>query len=35
MGDYRVVYKNVGKKILILGIRHRKDIYEILRTREK
>jgi len=35
IGDYRVVYKNVGKKILILGIRHRKDIYEIIRTREK
>ena len=28
VGDYRVVFKIVGKQILILAIRHRSDVYE-------
>ncbi len=27
-GDYRVVFKVVGAEVLILGIIHRKDVYE-------
>jgi mRNA interferase RelE/StbE len=28
--DYRVVFKVEGKEITILGIRHRRDVYEIM-----
>ncbi len=28
VGDYRVVYKMMGSEVFILGILHRKDIYE-------
>jgi len=34
IGDYRVVYKVVKKEIIILGIRHRKDIYDIIVNRK-
>ena len=27
VGDYRIVYKIIGKEILVLGIIHRKDVY--------
>ena len=30
VGDYRVVFKVEGKEITILGIRHRKDVYEVM-----
>ncbi|MFC2144919.1 type II toxin-antitoxin system RelE/ParE family toxin [Actinomycetota bacterium] len=33
IGGYRVVYKIVKKEIIILGVRHRKDIYEIIASR--
>ena len=33
IGDYRVVYKIVKKEIIILGIRHRRDIYDVLVNR--
>lgn len=37
VGDYRVVFKVVGNEVWILGIIHRKKIYEIIekRTHEK
>ena len=28
VGDYRVVYKVVGEEVWILGIIHRRDVYE-------
>lgn len=28
VGDYRVVFKVVGEMVYVLGIRHRKNIYE-------
>lgn len=28
VGDYRVVFKVEGKAVYVLGIRHRKDVYE-------
>jgi len=33
VGDYRVVFKILEQKILILGILHRKDIYEQIQKR--
>jgi mRNA interferase RelE/StbE len=34
VGDYRIVYKVAKEGIFILGIRHRKDIYDVLGNRE-
>ena len=34
IGDYRVVYKIVKKEIIILGVRHRKDIYDVIAKRD-
>ncbi|MBI5344466.1 MAG: type II toxin-antitoxin system RelE/ParE family toxin [Deltaproteobacteria bacterium] len=28
VGDYRVVYKISGNEVLVLGIIHRRDVYE-------
>ncbi len=33
VGDYRVVFKVVGKEVLILGIIHRKKVYEAIEKR--
>lgn len=33
VGDYRVVFKVLEQKILILGILHRKDIYKQIQKR--
>ncbi len=33
VGDYRVVFKTLKQKILILGIIHRKDIYQQIQKR--
>ena len=33
VGDYRVVFKILEQKILILGILHRKDIYKKIQKR--
>ena len=33
VGDYRVVFKITGQKILILGICHRKEVYQIVEGR--
>ncbi|MBP1735834.1 MAG: addiction module antitoxin RelB [Deltaproteobacteria bacterium] len=30
VGDYRVVFKVEGTEITILGIRHRRDVYEVM-----
>ena len=30
VGDYRVVFKVEGDDIIVLGIRHRRDIYEVM-----
>ena len=30
VGDYRVVFKFQSKTIIILGIRHRKEVYQIV-----
>jgi mRNA interferase RelE/StbE len=30
VGDYRVVFKVEGDEITILGIRHRRDVYEVM-----
>jgi mRNA interferase RelE/StbE len=30
VGDYRIVYKIVGKKAFVILIGHRKEIYELL-----
>ena len=34
VGDYRIVYKMRQEEVLILGIGHRKDIYEVIKNRE-
>ena len=33
VGDYRVVFKITGQEILILGICHRKEVYQIAEGR--
>ncbi|MHB8481668.1 MAG: type II toxin-antitoxin system RelE family toxin [Nitrospiria bacterium] len=33
VGDYRVVFKITGQEILILGICHRKEVYQIVEGR--
>lgn len=33
VGDYRVVYKLSGNEVWILGIIHRKEIYDRVKTR--
>ena len=30
VGDYRVVFKVEGDDIIVLGIRHRRDIYKVM-----
>ena len=30
VGDYRIVFRVKGKEILVLGILHRKEVYEIV-----
>ena len=35
IGDYRVVFKITGKEVLILGIIHRKDVYQRINSRLK
>lgn len=33
VGDYRVVYKIMGNEVWILGISHRKEVYEKIEKR--
>ncbi|TAN45348.1 MAG: type II toxin-antitoxin system RelE/ParE family toxin [Nitrospirae bacterium] len=35
VGDYRVVFKVKGVEVVVLGIRHRKDVYAIIDERTK
>jgi mRNA interferase RelE/StbE len=35
IGDYRIVYKVMQETVLILGIGHRKYIYELVKNREQ
>jgi mRNA interferase RelE/StbE len=35
VGDYRVVYKIEGSIVYVLGIRHRKNVYEDVTVRKK
>ena len=35
VGDYRVVFKVVRKEVRVLGICHRKDIYEKVQMRQE
>jgi len=35
IGDYRVVYKVMEGKVLILGIRHRRDVYGVIERGER
>jgi mRNA interferase RelE/StbE len=30
VGDYRVVFKVEGEEITVFGIRHRRDVYEVM-----
>ena len=34
VGDYRVVYRVEKKTVVVLGIRHRKDVYEEITERK-
>jgi len=34
IGDYRIAYKVAEEEISILGIKHRKDIYDAIKNRE-
>ena len=33
VGDYRVVFKIVGEEVWVLGIIHRKEVYEAIKKR--
>jgi mRNA interferase RelE/StbE len=35
VGDYRIVFKNEGEIVYVLGVRHRKNIYENVTGRIK
>jgi mRNA interferase RelE/StbE len=35
VGDYRIVFKALGNRILILGIIHRKEVYRAIQKRIK
>ena len=34
IGDYRIVYRVIQEEVIILGIGHRKYIYEFVKNRE-
>jgi len=35
VGEYRIVYRIDANKVIILGIRHRKDVYDRIESRKK